>query len=47
MELSEKQRSEYREAFELFDKNGDGTITVAELGIVMKTLGSNPTTTEL
>ena len=36
-----------KEAFALFDKNGDGTITVAELGVVMNNLGQNPTPTEL
>ena len=45
--ISEEQKSEYREAFALFDKNGDGTITVAELGVVMKSLGTNPNATEL
>ena len=37
--ISEEQQVEYREAFALFDKNGDGTITVTELGTVMKSLG--------
>ena len=36
-----------REAFNLFDKNGDGTITVKELGTVMRQLGQNPTNEEL
>ena len=31
----------------MFDKNGDGTISSHELGIVMRSLGQNPTETEL
>uniref|UniRef100_K1PYA6 Sulfhydryl light chain n=1 Tax=Magallana gigas TaxID=29159 RepID=K1PYA6_MAGGI len=45
--LSEEQISEFREAFSLFDKDGDGTITTKELGTVMRSLGQNPTETEL
>lgn len=39
--------SELRKAFELFDKNKDGTINLHELGDVMKSLGRDPTTEEL
>lgn len=39
--------SEFKEAFSLFDKNGDGTISSKELGIVMRSLGQNPTEAEL
>ena len=45
--LTTEQQAEYREAFALFDKNGDGCINVIELGTVMRQIGQNPTDTEL
>ena len=45
--LTEEQVAEFRTAFSLFDKDGDGTITAKELGIVMRSLGQNPTEPEL
>ncbi|XP_061496310.1 calmodulin-like protein 3 [Rhineura floridana] len=45
--LTEEQLTEYKEAFSLFDKDGDGTITTKELGTVMRSLGHNPTEAEL
>lgn len=39
--------SEFKEAFSLFDKDGDGTICSKELGTVMRSLGQNPTEAEL
>ncbi len=46
-QLSEDQINECRETFKMFDKDGDGTITAKELGIVMRQLGLNPTEDEL
>ncbi|CCI42495.1 hypothetical protein ABG067_006984 [Albugo candida] len=46
-QLSEEQICEFKEAFSLFDKDGDGTITTKELGTVMRSLGQNPTEAEL
>lgn len=42
-QLTEEQIAEFKEAFSLFDKDGDGTITTKELGTVMRSLGQNPT----
>ncbi|KAJ2751820.1 hypothetical protein GGI19_004240 [Coemansia pectinata] len=44
---NEDQIKEYREAFSLFDKDGDGNITSVELGSVMRSVGQNPTEAEL
>ncbi|XP_064622859.1 neo-calmodulin-like [Lineus longissimus] len=37
----------YKEAFELFDKDGNGNITTGDLGTVLRTLGWKPTESEL
>lgn len=36
------KHTEFKEAFMLFDKDEDGTITMAELGVVMRSLGQRP-----
>lgn len=41
--LTEEEIDEFQEAFRLFDKDGNGTITTKELGIAMRSLGQNPT----
>ncbi|KAJ6551372.1 calmodulin [Mycena capillaripes] len=46
-QLSEEQISEFREAFSLFDTEGDGTIITKELGTFMRALGQNLTEAEL
>ena len=45
--FSEEQIAEFKEAFALFDQDGDGTITLPELRTVMQSLGQNPTDQEL
>lgn len=46
-QLTEEQIAEYKEAFSLFDKDGDGTITSKELGTVMRSIGHNPSPEDL
>jgi len=46
-QLTEDQIEEFKEAFGLFDKDGDGTITSKELTLVMRGLGQNPTEEEV
>ncbi len=46
-DLTKRQREEYREAFDMFDRNRDGKISPGELGEVMKSLGFDPTKEEL
>jgi calmodulin len=45
--LTREQVEEFKEAFELFDKDGDGRVTARELGVVMRSLGHEPTEEEL
>mmetsp|Transcript_42786 Transcript_42786/g.118185 ORF Transcript_42786/g.118185 Transcript_42786/m.118185 type:complete len:161 (-) Transcript_42786:209-691(-) len=47
VKLTEDQVEEFKEAFALFDRDGDGTITADELGVVLRSLGRNPTMEEL
>ncbi|XP_793110.3 calmodulin-alpha [Strongylocentrotus purpuratus] len=46
-QLTEEQIEEYKEAFAIFDKNGDGIITTKELGEVMTSFGESPNEGEL
>jgi len=45
--LSEDQLSNLRETFALFDEDGNGEISVQELGKVMRSLGLAPSESEL
>ncbi|XDA82288.1 hypothetical protein R6Z07F_012207 [Ovis aries] len=45
--LSEEQVAEFKEAFDKFDKDKDGTISVQELGTVMQEVGLKPSEAEL
>lgn len=45
--LNDDQIAEFKEAFSLFDVNGDGSITTDELGTVMRSLGQDPSEEEL
>ncbi|EME27820.1 calmodulin isoform 2 [Galdieria sulphuraria] len=47
VQITKEQEEEFREAFTLFDKDGDGNITVKELGTVVRSLGQSPTEAEL
>ncbi|CAB3406033.1 unnamed protein product [Caenorhabditis bovis] len=42
-QLTEEEILEFKEAFLLFDKDGNGTISIKELGVAMRALGQNPT----
>ena len=45
--ISEEQINEFKEAFNIFDKDKDGYITTKELGDIMKNLGQTPSEAEL
>ncbi len=45
--LTEDQIKEFKEGFDLFDKDGDGLIALNELGTIMRALAVNPTEAEL
>ncbi|KAA3454556.1 hypothetical protein CXB51_023893 [Gossypium anomalum] len=45
--LTQEQIVEFKEAFNFFDKDGDGCITVEELATVIKSLDQNPSEEEL
>lgn len=45
--LTEGQIERFKNAFNLFDKDGDGTVRSREVGTVMRALGLNPTESEV
>jgi len=45
--LTNEEIAEFREAFELFDKDNSGSVSAEELGAVMKALGHTPSEQEL
>ncbi|XP_010282705.1 PREDICTED: centrin-2, partial [Phaethon lepturus] len=47
LELSEEQKQEIREAFDLFDTDGTGNIDVKELKVAMRALGFEPKKEEI
>ena len=46
-QFPQEQIDEYKAAFSMFDKDGDGTIITTQLGTAMRSLGQNPTEAEL
>ena len=45
--LTKDQIAEFQECFQMFDKDGDGTIDTGELGAVMRSLGQFPDMEEI
>lgn len=45
--LTERQIAECQDVFSMFDKDGDGTIDADELGLVMRSLGQDPSEAEV
>ncbi|XP_069108121.1 uncharacterized protein [Argopecten irradians] len=45
--LTDDQRMALQDAFNKFDIDGNGSITVQELGLAMRSIGENPSTKEL
>ncbi|XP_053146995.1 myosin light polypeptide 6-like [Hemicordylus capensis] len=47
IEFTKEQLEEYKEAFGLFDRVGDGKIQLNQCGDVMRSLGQNPTNADI
>lgn len=46
-QLTEQKIAEFRETFDLLDKDSNGRITTEDLIVMMRSLGQNPTESEL
>lgn len=46
-QLKDDKLKEYREAFNLYDKDNDGIISITKLGRVLRAMGLNPTEIEV
>mmetsp|Transcript_11367 Transcript_11367/g.13007 ORF Transcript_11367/g.13007 Transcript_11367/m.13007 type:complete len:151 (-) Transcript_11367:69-521(-) len=44
---NEEQIADFKEAFSLFDKDGDSRIKTSELGLLIRSLNQNPTEAEI
>merc|ERR1712188_128923 len=47
LEFSEEDKAGFRKNFNLFDKKRTGSIPIADMGTVLRSLGQNPTEAEL
>merc|ERR1711934_511105 len=47
MEFSDQDKADFRKNFNLFDKKRTGSIPIADMGTVLRSLGQNPTEAEL
>ncbi|XP_028929578.1 myosin light polypeptide 6-like [Ornithorhynchus anatinus] len=47
VQFNKDQLEEFKEAFQLFDRTGDGKILYSQCGDVMRALGQNPTNAEV
>ncbi|XP_055616362.1 calmodulin-beta-like [Toxorhynchites rutilus septentrionalis] len=45
--LSEQQENQFKQMFEKFDTDGNGSITTSELGLITQALGLNPSKEEM
>ena len=46
-DFTEDQISDFREAFQLFDRSGDERIKLNQVGDVIRALGQNPTNSQV
>merc|ERR1719473_913639 len=47
MEFTDEQKKEFRKNFNLFDKKRTGSMPIADMGTVLRSLGQTPTEAEL